>query len=475
MEIVRPTGRARPALAPRANRCEDPAVRNETLVAAALAVLAVVLASAPTRASAAATESLVPFRQGEKWGFADRGGRPVLAATFDHADRFLDGLARVERDGRWGYVDPAGREVVAIGWSFLGPFSEGLAAACADTGVPTGVSEGVGRQRRPVTVSACGFVDREGKVVVPLRYHGVNPVEQGVAQVRIGRASRCLVAAEWGLVARDGREILPVASCFVSPPSEGLVRVVHDEESLDVRRFGFYALDGTPVLPRLPYDGAHERWSEGRMGVRKGGRFGFIDRAGREVIPLEWDSARPFSEGLAAVERGGRWGFVDAAGKVVIEPAWDEVESFQQGLAWVVRDRRAGFVGRDGRVVVPLEFDGWVDRAARPFWSEGLRGMKAVDGGWGFVDRTGRWVIPPVHDFVRPCSEGLCAVQKGGLWGFVDLSGATAIPCRYQRLESTFAGGLAYVSRRLRADLPHFAEGWIDRTGREFFDEPPVF
>lgn len=326
-----------------------------------------------------------------------------------------------------------------------------------------------------MTVSACGFVDRTGKVVVPLRYHGVNPFEQGVAQVRIGRASRCLVAAEWGLVARDGREILPVASCFVSPPSEGLVRVVHEEESLDVRRFGFHALDGTAVLPRLPYDGAHERWSEGLLGVRKDGRFGFIDRAGREVIPLVFQSAYPFSGGLAAVQRDGRWGFVDHAGKVVIDNGFDEVESFADGLAWVVRDRAAGFVDPAGKVVIPFAFDGWVDRVARPGWSQGLRGMKAKDGGWGFIDRGGRWVVPPVHDFVRPCSEGLCAVQKDGLWGFVDTTGAAAIPCRYQRLESTFVDGLAYVSRRLRADLPHFAEGWIDRTGREYFDEPPLF
>lgn len=451
-----------------------PPARGAGRVPAAALAFALALAPAAVPAGAGG-EAPVPVRQGRQWGYADRAGKTVVPPAYDRARPFSDGVARVARDERWGLIDAAGNAVVPPTYALLGPFSEGLAPACRDTGVPTGVTEGVGRQRRPVTALACGFVDPRGRVAVPFAYSWVNGFADGVAQVKRDRPGPCLVPAAWGLVDREGRELIPVAHCFVGPPSEGLVKVVFEELSLEVRRFGYHDLAGRPVLPRLPYDGGHERWSEGRLGVRRGALFGFIDREGREVVPLRFTSAYPYSEGLAAVQLADRWGFVDRTGALAIAADYDEVESFADGLAWARRGESAGFLDRDGRIAIPFAFDGWVDREGRPGWSEGRRGMKAKGGGWGFVDRTGRWVVPPEYRRVRPCSEGLCAVEKDGLWGFVDTAGRLAIPLRYQRIESTFDGGLAEVSRRLRKDLPHFASGFIDRTGREFFDEPPLF
>lgn len=430
--------------------------------------LFVPLALASTASSRAAEEPLVPFHQGRLWGYADSDGKLVLPALYEEAERFEGGLARVARDGRWGAIDAAGREVVPLVYESLQGFSEDLAGACRATSEPTGVTEGVGRFERPVTRRRCGFVDRAGREVVPLRYDGVNPFREGVAQVRVARECPCLVAAQWGLIDREGHEIVPPAFCFVSPPSEGLVKVVFREEDLEVRRFGFIDLSGRVAIGQLRYEGSHEAWSEGVIGVRSGGRFGFLDHAGREVVPLRFDSAYPFSQGLAAVRIGERWGFLDHAGELAIAAEFDEVESFQEGLAWARRGMRAGFVDRAGRVVVPFEFDGWIDRQARPWWSEGLRGAKAIDGFWGFHDRTGRWAIPPVYDFVQPCGEGLCAVEKDGLWGFVDLEGRVVVPHRYRQVHAVFRDGLAFVSRRA-PDGIGWLKGWIDRGGREYF------
>jgi hypothetical protein len=450
-------------------------IRAAKVRGACLSLVVLLAGAAALPAAEAPRAPLVPFHQGKKWGYADRAGTLVIPASFDEAERFEDGLARVARGEKWGVIDAAGREVVPLVWDMLKPFAEGFAPACGDTGIPTGVTEGVGKDKKSVNVLACGFIDRLGRVAVPLRYTGVNWVARGVAQVRIARPSRCLVEAEWGLVDTSGRELVPVGPCYVSPPSEDLIKVVYQETSLDLHAFGFHGLDGRVVIPMLPYDGSHERWSEGLMGVRKGGRFGFIDHTGHAVIPLVYDSAYPFSEGLAAVRTGGKWGFLDHAGKLAIAAEWDEVESFWQGLAWVRRDKSAGFVDAHGKLVVPLAFDGWIDRSWRPQWSEGVRAMKAIGGGWGLIDKSGRWVVPPEYDAAMTCSEGLCAMQKDKLWGFVDPAGKAVIPFRYTRLEGPFEDGLAFVSRRLRKDLPHFARGWIDRSGREFFDEPPLF
>jgi WG containing repeat len=41
---------------------------------------------------------------------------------------------------------------------------------------------------------------------------------------------------------------------------------------------------------------------------------------------------------------------------------------------------------------------------------------------WGFVDKNGKLVIPPLYDRVANFSDGLAAVQVNGELGFIDIS-----------------------------------------------------
>ena len=54
--------------------------------------------------------------------------------------------------------------------------------------------------------------------------------------------------------------------------------------------------------------------------VRQYGRWGFIDRTGKEAVPLIFEEVRGFCEGLASVKLYGKWGFIRADGTFV-EPA----------------------------------------------------------------------------------------------------------------------------------------------------------
>jgi len=53
-------------------------------------------------------------------------------------------------------------------------------------------------------------------------------------------------------------------------------------------------------------------------GVEKNGKWGFIDKTGKEVIPCTYDYAESFSDGLAKVTINGKANFIDKTGKVVI-------------------------------------------------------------------------------------------------------------------------------------------------------------
>ena len=51
--------------------------------------------------------------------------------------------------------------------------------------------------------------------------------------------------------------------------------------------------------------------------------------------------------------------------------------------------------------------------------------------GYGYIDKTGKIVIPLAYEFTIRFSEGLAAVKKNKKWGFIDKKGNTVIPFIY--------------------------------------------
>ena len=74
-------------------------------------------------------------------------------------------------------------------------------------------------------------------------------------------------------------------------------------------------------------------YNEGLAGVRNAdGRWGFIDKSGRLVIPYQWKKVLWFSEGLAGVQDDNeKWGFIDMTGKVALPFVWSNVQWFKNG------------------------------------------------------------------------------------------------------------------------------------------------
>ncbi|ECL3693363.1 WG repeat-containing protein, partial [Campylobacter coli] len=46
---------------------------------------------------------------------------------------------------------------------------------------------------------------------------------------------------------------------------------------------------------------------------------------------------------------------------------------------------------------------------------------------WGFIDKSGKFIVKPKFDEAWDFSEGLAAVGLNGKWGFIDKNGEFAI------------------------------------------------
>lgn len=226
-------------------------------------------------------------------------------------------------------------------------------------------------------------------------------------------------------------------------------------------------------------------------------KWGFMTKEGKITIPLQFDYSDNFSDGLGIVcldivighqpygvfgenqtrfpqveKNLGRifqsgfvqkvdvWGFYDGQNNFVALPQfeknWNEVRGnypSPKGML-VTAGRRCGFINESGKIVVPIKYDG-----IRHF-SEGLAALKQSDSsGYGFIDPTGKFVIPPKFEKAGDFAEGLAPVEVNEKWGFIDNTGKIIIKPQFESLMGGFFKNLAAAQQNGKWGL-------IDKRGK---------
>jgi hypothetical protein len=71
-----------------------------------------------------------------------------------------------------------------------------------------------------------------------------------------------------------------------------------------------------------------------------------------------------------------------------------------------------GYIDATGKEVIPGGF-----HAAGAF-NDGLAPV-ATDARWGYIDVKGKLTLDALYDDARPFSEGAAAVERDGKWGYI--------------------------------------------------------
>ena len=97
---------------------------------------------------------------------------------------------------------------------------------------------------------------------------------------------------------------------------------------------------------------------------RVGGHTGIVRReSGTLIQPFPWEEIGTFSEGLAPVRSPHtRFGFIDVAGRLVIPARFDDVDRFRHGLCKVAAGDTLGYVSATGAWVWSGRFYGFRSR-----------------------------------------------------------------------------------------------------------------
>ncbi|MFM9840552.1 MAG: WG repeat-containing protein [Cyclobacteriaceae bacterium] len=167
--------------------------------------------------------------------------------------------------------------------------------------------------------------------------------------------------------------------------------------------------------------------SEGLRGIKKDGKYGFVDDRGKLRVANRYDSIDNFSEGLAPAKLIGKWGFVSPQDKIVVQPNYESVTRFTNNLSIVKRNGKYGLIDKNGNPRLALRYDA-IQLLDNQKFLLVLNNLKGIANEKGSVD------IEPRFDSLEDLKNGFMIASRAGKLGIITTEGLDRIPMVYDKL-----------------------------------------
>ncbi|KAA0993548.1 WG repeat-containing protein [Dyadobacter aurulentus] len=360
--------------------------------------------------------------------------RPWLQAYTEH--REYDGVYVVKKvavpcrtyetfltDQNGNKLTPALRDI--------GDFSDGLA-------------EFVPMELGPDGKGLHGFIDRQGKVVVPPVYAGTDKFVDGKTWViypvgkqfglsyidtkgntlykipiRHYKNDFLIAAAEQNHICnRDTREDIiwwKNRDMFILNWNFSKFNVREIKKSQHIYHFNFggkYGIIDKNMILRVPValddiDPTYKFSGQGMERVQYGDKFGYISPyTGDLIVPFEYTDTRKPTAGLFWVKKNNKWGCIDKTGKVRINFLYDEATGFtSEDRSAVAINGKFGHIDKKGRIRTPLKYD------FASYYNHGIS-MVRIEDKYGYIDTTGKYIVEPIYDEALPFDETTTTAER---------------------------------------------------------------
>lgn len=221
--------------------------------------------------------SLIPYRQGNKWGYADINRNITIAPKYNDAQWFSEGYAAVKVGNKWGYINKSGRLVIPARFTVAKSFRKGYMPNARKTGGDSILFAGA--SSTPNGYERC--INTKGAVLPKCPAINENSVVENNIPVRT--------------VTRQ--------KTYNLPNSSGLFDKVVDD----------YKIAGSDETYYI---------------AQKGGMYGVFNSKFESVVPFEYSTLKQVQSGnntYLQVQRNGMNGILNSNGQPDISPDYSNL------------------------------------------------------------------------------------------------------------------------------------------------------
>ena len=155
-----------------------------------------------------------------------------------------------------------------------------------------------------------GYIDKTGSMVIAPAFENTMGFREGLAATKLN--------GKYGYIDMEGRWVIKPTFEFTYMFSEGLAMVRIGKD------FAWIDRQGSIVIDPQSFEATENGFREGRLAVKRDGKWGFIDSKGKLVIPFQFEKPASFSGGVAqVVSEGHQHHWIDLNGKIL----WSEKKS----------------------------------------------------------------------------------------------------------------------------------------------------
>ncbi len=334
--------------------------------------------------------------------------RILLQEKFRFTDLydFTEGLAVFKTDSSVGAIDTTGKIIFSIDSAIsLSPFKFGYAV----------LTYGGENELK-------AFVNNAGKIVYKASDHGFTFIDN------FNQFGYSLIINQ-----QNQRGILDTNFSIILAPKYDDVFVIGNNRFQVLKNKQSGIVDSThKILVDFVFDKMEYFTDDLKMICFKNDHWGIYDSMGKLIHLFDCDELI-YSGDLIAMHKWNnnhvnQWALVDTSGNFVVPYAkYSDCSSFSNGLAMVyneVHDAKdaskyselIGFVNNTGREIIPLQYeDGFSFR-------EGLAAVKK-NNKWGYIDTSGKVVINFLFDQAGSFYKGYAEVKQNGKNKMIDQKG----------------------------------------------------
>jgi len=213
----------------------------------------------------------------------------------------------------------------------------------------------------------------------------------------------------------------------------------------DVRSGLYGYLDSATNISKIPPKYNFASYFNNNFSIVKlNGKFGILNKLGKEITNYEYDIIGSFNNGFCTVASGNKWGFIDTLGKEIIGCKYDYISDFDNNIAKFLLNNKWGIIDSKGNEII-LPVYNYISNInekiiiANKLTNDTLK--------FGCIDNKGNILVPFIYDSIifdkksenLKLYNNLILAYKNKKYGIISIDGEIVLPFLFDKIEIWFS------------------------------------